>query len=65
MKTTAKPSVKLTGQNGNVFNLMGICSLALKKAGHADLAKEMSEKIFKCGSYDKALQIMMEYCNVK
>ena len=27
-----KPKVKLVGQDGNVFNLMGLCSSALKKA---------------------------------
>ena len=60
-----KPRVKLTGENGNVFNLIAICSKALKEAGQADKAKEMGEKIFKCGSYDKALAIMMDYCEVE
>lgn len=60
-----KPTVQLTGQDGNVFNLIGICSKALKRAGQADKAKEMSDRIFECGSYDEALQIMMEYCDVE
>jgi len=59
-----KPKVKLIGENGNVFNLMGICSKALKREGLEKEAKEMSNKIFDCGSYDEALQIMMEYCDV-
>jgi hypothetical protein len=46
-----KPKVKLIGENGNIFNLMAICSNALNKAGKQELAKEMTEKIFKCGSY--------------
>lgn len=60
-----KPTVKLSGQDGNVFNLIGICSKALRKAGQPDKAKEMSEKVFECDSYGSALQIMMEYCDVE
>jgi len=60
-----KPKVKLVGENGNVFYLMAICSRALKNAGQADKAKEMCEKITSCGSYDEALAIMMDYCEVE
>ena len=59
-----KPKVKLTGQDGNVFNLMGICSKALKKAGYPKKATEMTDKVFSAGSYDEALQIMMKYVDV-
>lgn len=59
-----KPRVKLSGKDGNVFNLIGLCSSALKSAGQHDQAKEMSGKCFSAGSYDEALQIMMEYCDV-
>ena len=60
-----KPRVKLVGENGNVFNLMSICSRALKDVGMKDESKEMSSKIFKCGSYHEALSIMMDYCDVE
>ena len=59
-----KPDVALVGQNGNVFNLAGLCSQALRKVGQNDEAKEMTKKIFKASSYDDALCIMMDYCNV-
>jgi len=65
MKNNEKPKVKLSGENGNVYNLIGICSRALKNAGQKEKATEMSEKIFKCGSYDEALVIMMDYCEVE
>jgi hypothetical protein len=58
-----KPKVKLVGENGNVFNLMGLCSRALKNAGQQEKATEMCEKITKSGSYNEALAIMMEYCD--
>lgn len=59
-----KPKVKLVGQDGNVFNLLGICSRALSKAGMQEQAKEMKRKAFSSSSYDEALSIMMEYCDV-
>ena len=35
-----KPKVQLIGQNGNVFNLIALCSRALKEAGQVDNAKK-------------------------
>ena len=60
-----KPTVKLSGQDGNVFNLIAICSRELKRAGLNDEAKTMTEEIFASGSYDEALQIMMNYVDVE
>jgi hypothetical protein len=61
-----KPKVKLVGADGNVFNLMGICHRALTKEKMANEAKEMVDKIIKTAeSYDEALAIMMEYCDVE
>lgn len=64
MKATEKPTVQLTGENGNVFNLLGICRNALKRANQADKAKEMSDNVFASKSYDEALAIMNEYCEI-
>ncbi len=60
-----KPSCKLVDENGNIFNLMGIASRTLKEAGLEEQAAEMRERIFKSGSYDKALQIIMEYVDAE
>lgn len=60
-----KPRCKLVSENGNIFNLMGIASRTLKKAGLNEEAKEMTERIFKSESYDKALQIIMEYVDAE
>lgn len=59
-----KPDCPLIGQDGNVFNLMGIASRTLKQNGLAEQAKEMCEKITSCGSYDEALCIMGDYVNI-
>lgn len=60
-----KPVVQLIGQDGNVFNLVGICSRALKKAGRHEEARTMQERVFKAGSYTEALAIMGEYVEIQ
>jgi hypothetical protein len=59
-----KPVCKLVGENGNVFNLIGLASKSLKKAGLREQATEMSEKCFNAEDYDHALRIIMEYVEV-
>jgi hypothetical protein len=60
----SKPFVQLTGEDGNVFSIIGRVSGALKKAGQADKAKEFSTKAMHSGSYDEVLQLAMTYCDV-
>ena len=65
MSEQTKPKCKLIGQNGNVFNLMGLAARALKKAGQPEKAKEMTEKITTgAGSYEEALTIIGEYVEI-
>lgn len=59
-----KPDCKLVGQDGNIFNLMGIASHTLKQNGMADEAKEMCGRVTKSGSYCEALSIIGEYVNI-
>jgi len=61
-----KPKCKLIGEDGNIFNLMGIVSRTLKEAGQPEKADEMISKITKeAKSYDEALAILMEYVDVE
>ncbi len=59
-----KPDCPLIGQDGNIFNLMGIAARTLKKNGMAEQAREMRARICDSGSYDKALCIIGEYVNI-
>ena len=59
-----KPDSPLIGQDGNIFNLMGIASRTLRRNGMAEEAKEMTNRIYQSGSYDEALCIMGEYVNI-
>ncbi len=71
LKKNEKPKVRFSGQDGNVFNLLGICRNALRKAGMTDAAEEMTRRIEsieddgQISGYDRAIQIMMEYCDVE
>ena len=59
-----KPDCPLIGQDGNIFNLIGIASRTLRQNGMAEEAKEMTNRIYQSGSYDEALCIMGEYVNI-
>ena len=56
-----KPKAPIVGADGNVFNLIGICSQALKRVGYYDQAKEMTNRVTNSHSYEDALSIMLEY----
>lgn len=60
-----KPDCPLIGQDGNIFNLMGIASQTLRRNGMSDQAKEMMDRIQSSAhSYDEALGIIGEYVNI-
>jgi hypothetical protein len=59
-----KPDCELIGQDGNIFNLMGIASQTLKRSGLKSEASEMCNRIMSSGSYDEALCIIGEYVNI-
>jgi len=62
---SSKPTVKLIGQDGNAFAIMGRIKQALKGAG-AD--KEYIDKYISeatSGDYNHLLAVSMEYVNVE
>lgn len=58
---TTKPQAKIIGADGNIFNIMGISSNALKDAGLEKESEEMLQRVTSSHSYDEALRIIMEY----
>jgi len=60
-----KPSCKLIGEDGNVFNIIGRVSQALKGAGMKDKAEEFTKKAFASKSYDEVLRLCMDYVEVE
>lgn len=59
-----KPKIKLVGENGNIYNLVGIAERALKRDGQKENAKAMVDEVFGASSYDAALRVIMKYCDV-
>ena len=61
-----KPDCELIGQNGNIYNLMGIASRTLKENGMDQQAEEMFKRITGggCRDYYQALGIIGEYVNI-
>ena len=60
-----KPVVKLVGEDGNVFCIVGRVCKALKRAKLPEKAKEFSNKAINCGSYDEVLLLVHDYCEVE
>lgn len=59
-----KPKCALIGQDGNIFNLVGIASKTLKRNGMYEESKEMSDRVFNSKSYEDALCIIDEYVEI-
>jgi len=64
MENPTKPTVKLTGEDGNAFAIMGTVSRALRKAG---LPKEHVDKYMEestSGDYNNLLIVAHKYANI-
>ena len=64
MEDPTKPTVKLTGIDGNAFSIMGVVSRALRNAG---LPKEHIDKYMQesmAGDYNNLLTVAHKYANI-
>ena len=64
MDNPTKPTVKLTGEDGNAFAIMGTVSRALRNAG---LPKEHIDKYIKestSGDYNNLMRVAHKYANI-
>ena len=59
----ARPKVKLIGEDGNVFYIIGKASKALRSTG-GTLADEFADKALAASSYDEVLQLVHQYVEV-
>lgn len=60
-KKFKKVKAPIIGADGNIFNLIGICSKCLEKKGYKKEALEMYKKVQECKSYDEALCTLQDY----
>ena len=56
---------RLIGEDGNIFNLVGIAIRALKRGGRADLVEPLKNEVFASKSYEEALAHIAEYVEVE
>lgn len=62
---TSKPTVKLIGQDGNAFSVMGNVKRALKRAGaDREYIDQYLEEAMS-GDYNHLLTVSMKYVNVE
>lgn len=59
-----KPDCPLIGEDGNIFNLMGIAARTLRENGMVEEGSEMTKRIYASDSYTNALGIIGEYVNI-
>jgi len=63
-QTKQKPKVKLIGEDGNAFNILGKVNRALVKAGMHEEAKAFMEEAT-AGDYNHLLATVQKYVDVE
>ena len=58
-------SVKLVGEDGNAFAILGATQRALRKAGASENELNQYLNEATAGNYDKLLQVTMDWVNVE
>jgi len=60
-----RPRVKLIGEDGNAFNILGKCRQAAKKANWTDEQWSQFKAEATDGDYNRLLQVVMEHFEVE
>jgi hypothetical protein len=58
-------TVQLSGEDGNVFSIIGRCKRAISRGHGHDAAKRWSDKAMSAESYDEVLQFCMATLDVE
>lgn len=59
-----KPDCPLLGEDGNIFNLLGLAARTLRESGMEEQASEMMKRATASDSYDEVLCVIGEYVNI-
>lgn len=60
-----KPKCTLIGENGNIFNLLGIVTKTLKRNGLGEQVEKVTEEVFSSESYEEALTVLGKYVDIE
>ena len=58
-------TVRLTGEDGNAFNILGICLRAMRRAGLSQEERDAFRAEATSGNYDLLLATCMEWFEVE
>ncbi len=58
-------TVKLTGEDGNAFNILGICLRAMRRAGLSQKERDAFQAEATSGNYTHLLATCMEWFEVE
>lgn len=64
-KKLVKPTVTLSGTNGNAYAIMGKVGRELRRAGYTEEQRNQYIKEATAGDYDNLIQVTMQWANVK
>ena len=57
--------IKVVGEDGNIFNIMGLAARAMKKAGLEEELKQMVEEASHTQSYEEAICKIGEFVELE
>ena len=60
-----KPPVKLIGEDGNAYNIIGLCGRAARKARWSDEKWQAVQKEMMASDYDNLLATALKYFEVE
>jgi hypothetical protein len=60
-----KPTVKLIGEDGNAYAIMGRVTRALRKAGYSKEEIDRYRKEAKSGDYDNLLRVTLKWVDAR
>lgn len=61
MNQNKKPKCPMIDNDGNIFAIIGLARKSLDAVNREEQGIEMQNRIFECGSYEEALEIVQEY----
>lgn len=63
--THVRPVVRLGGEDGNVYKLIGKVHAALEDAGLLSRAQGFADRTYYLGSHDEVLRLATEYVEIR
>ena len=61
LQENRRPKMRLYGEDGNIFAILGSAARLLRENGQSEQAKEMMDRVCHSDDYYKALRIISEY----